>query len=212
MYNKHISDYNIWEEKLADVLRNFPIKWLNLQKMPDYDGFDAFAFENTYRSNQHMTYQGSLLSTYKLADFIRDSLNVKMPSRQTDVKWHRLFYGDEGYFENYNPSKKDKNNKIICSNKVLKNITIKSCILLNINNKKANKIIAKVDKQMLMDVNLQNIKLQVLLRFEHNDKERIANFDLIYDKFHSPENEIIFTSMIKPLNIKDIVDGGIIKK
>lgn len=212
MYDKHISDYNIWQGKLAEVLDKFPIKWLNLQKMPDYGGFDAFAFENTFSSNQHMTYQGSLLATYKLADFIRDSLNVKMPQRQKDNKWHGLFYGDEGYFENYNPSKKDKNNKIICSNKKLRNITIKSCLWLDINNKKANKIIVKIDKQQLERINLENTKLQVSLKIEHNNKEQIANLDLFYDKFHSPENEVIFTSMIIPLIIKDVVDGKVVMK
>lgn len=210
MYDKHISDYFVWDDKLAEVLSKYQNKWLNLQSMPDYGGFDAFAFENTYRTNQHMTYKGSLLATYKLANFIRDSLNINLPARNQDIKWHRMFYGDEGYFENYNPGKNDNNNKIISANKDLSNITIKSLLLLDINNKRANKIIAKVDKKVLKNINLNNTKLRILLKIEHNGNEHLTHVDLFHDNLHNPEKEAIFYTMVPPLNIKDIVDGAIV--
>ncbi len=211
MYKEHVEDYDLWQKKLSKVLSKYPNKWMDMQTMPNYDGFGAFAFENTYSRNQHMTYNGSLLATYKLAEFIRDSLSVELPQRQHDGKWHNLLYGDEGYFENFNPSKNDKNNILICSKKTLKNTKLESLLQLDINNKKANKMIAKVNKQTLKNINYQDVKLRLILKFEDEGKEQIASLDMAYDGLHKPKNEIIFTSMVKPLKIKDVIDGAIVK-
>ena len=212
MYEKHISDYHIWQTELAKVLNRYPNKWLNLQKMPECKDFGVFAFENTYRKNQHMTYNGSLLATYKLADFVNDSINVKLPERQKDIEWHKMFYGSEGYFENYTPSKNDKNNYQICHNQKLKNTILKSCIVLSNTNKKTKKIIAKLDKKTLKNIDFQNTKLRVLLKFHNNGKELVAPLDLLYDRFHQPKNECLYSSRIKPVDVKGIVDGAIVRK
>jgi len=210
MYEKHISDYGVWNKTLSNVLSIYPNKWLNMQILPHYKGFKEDAFENTYNTNQHMTYNGSLLATYKLADFIRDSLSVKLPNRQNEKKWHEMFYGDEGYFENFDPVKSDKKNKILCSDKKLQNITLKKCLLVKVNNK-ANKIIAKIDKRIIRNLKHQDLKIRLVLKLEQNGKEQIANMDLIYDLYHSPENEVIFSSLIQPINIKEILDGMIVQ-
>ncbi|KJS04461.1 MAG: hypothetical protein VR77_11505 [Flavobacteriales bacterium BRH_c54] len=210
MYEKHVSEYYKWEKKLAEILKQYPNKWINMQKVPGYNGFGPYAFENTYKSNQHMTYNGSLLATYKLANYIRDSLNVELPLRHTDNKWHKLFYGEEGYFENFNPYENDINNRIICTNKKLQNITIKNCLLLDINNTKANKIIVKIDKKMFRGINYENVKLRLLLKFDYNGVKQTASIDLNYDMFHQLEKEVIFTSLIKPLRIENVIDGAII--
>lgn len=210
MYEKHISNYDKWESKLSEIINKSTNKWIDMQKEPYYSGFDTFAFENTYSSNQHMTYIGSLMASYKLVDYIRDSLKVKLPERNKDKKWHKIFYGEEGYFENYTPSKNDNNNKVICSDKVLRNVKLNSLLLLNINNKKGNKLIAKANKQILSDLGSQEVKLRILLKFEINGTEQVASVDLIYDKFHRTKDEVIFTTMIKPLKIIDVLDGAIL--
>lgn len=210
MYKGHISDYPLWQKKLAELLDKYSSKWINMQQLPHYNGFDTFAFENTYSQNQHMTYNGSILATYKLAHFIKDSLQVDLADRTSDSQWHRLFYGEEGYFENYNVSASDNNNKLICSNKSLQNIKLNSFLHLDIN-KKNNKILAKVDKVALKGVNYKNLKLSLLIKFKLKGKEKIASVDLVYDQFHIFEDEAIFMNKIKPLEIVDVVDGAIIK-
>ncbi len=210
MYEKHISNFDIWDKKLSELLNVFPVKWLNMQKMPGYEGFDKYAFENTYSQNQHMTYNGSLLATYKLANFIRDSISVEMSMRKEDAKWHKLFYGEEGYFENFSPSSNDKNNIIICNNKSLRNVTLENCLLLGINSKKSNKIIAKVNKKYLENLDYQEAKLRLLLKIEVEGKEQIISVDLMYDMFHSPKDEVLFIVLVKPIKINEIIDGAII--
>ncbi len=212
MYEKHISNYEKWEKTLSELINVHSGKWINLQKEPGYIGFGPYAFENTLNSNQHMTYSGSLLATYKLADYIRDSLKIKLPDRSKENEWHKLFYADEGYFENYNPLQNDKNNRIICSNKTLENLTLKNCLLLDINNKKANRIIAKIDASLLKGINFQNVQLRILFKLEYNGKETVAPIDLSYDMFHKPDEEVIFTTYIKPLKVIEVVNGVLMKR
>ena len=67
--------------------------------------FTPECFENTTAQNQHMTYHGSLVATYKLAHFINEHFADKLPNRKTDEKWRKKFYGEEGFFENNIPNK-----------------------------------------------------------------------------------------------------------
>lgn len=205
MYERHISDYTDWAEKLSELIGTETYNWIDMQKPHWYDGFGPFAFENTYNKNQHMTYSGSLIATYKLADYIRDSLQVELPNRSEESEWRKLFYAEEGYFENNNPIKNDKNNILICSNKTLRNIELNS--LLIIQNKQNKQLIAKVNKKLLENLKYQETKLRLALKININDREQLANVDLIYDQFHKPKDEIIFTSRIKPLVVQEVLDG-----
>jgi hypothetical protein len=212
MYERHISDYSVWRDKLSEILGRYPNRWINMQTEPYYCGFDRWSFQNTYKGNQHMTYNGSLLATYKLAGFIRDSLNISLPERDKDDRWHDMFYGSEGYFDNFCPKDNDRNNICICSNRKLQNVVIDGCFLLDINNKDVNRLIAKVDKRMLEGLKFEDLKLRILLKFELDGTEQITRLDLTYDILHQPEEFVIFNSYIKPVHIKEIVDGAIIKR
>lgn len=205
MYERHISDYTDWAEKLSELIGKKTYNWIDMQKSPGYDGFGPFSFENTYKSNQHMTYNGSLMATYKLADYIRDSLQLELPNRSGESEWKKLFYADEGYFENNNPVKTDKNNTLICSNKTLKNITLNSLLLIKKNQNK--QLIAKVDKKWFKNLKYEETKLRLALKIKINGQEQVANIDLIYDQFHRPKDEVIFTLMIRPLAVKEVLDG-----
>lgn len=210
MYEKHISDYEKWEEKIAEII--YPNKWINLQKGQGYRGFGTYAFENTYKSNQHMTYKGSLVATYKLAEYIIDSLQIELPNRKANKKWHKIFYGEEGYFENHNPSSNDQKNKIIASKKILRNAKLNSLLQLDMSNKKSNKLVAKIQRHLQQKMSYNDVKLRLVVKYEVNGKEQSANVDLIYDKFHKPKEEVIFSTLIQPIQIKSIIDGAIIKK
>lgn len=209
MYEKHISNYDEWEKKMSEIIGSY--RWIDMQKSTGYKGFGPFAFENTYNENQHMTYSGSLLATYKLVEYLRDSLQVKLPKRSEDYEWHKMFYGEEGYFENYIPEMNDKNNTVICDNKILQNVTLKQVLHVDKNNKKANKIIAKINKKMLGNINYNETNLRLILNYEIEDKRNVAILNLVYDQFHSPKDEVIYMSMIMPIQKIDIVDGMLIK-
>ena len=205
MYERHISDYTDWAEKLSKLIGKETYNWIDMQKSHGYDGFGPFAFENTYNVNQHMTYNGSLIATYKLADYIRDSLQVELPNRSGEREWKKLFYAEEGYFENNTPEKTDKNNALICSDKTLRNIKLNTLILIQKNQNK--QLIAKVDKKLLENLKYEETKLRLAIKININGKEQVTNVDLIYDQFHKPKDEIIFTTMIKPLAVMEVLDG-----
>ncbi|MFT5304894.1 MAG: hypothetical protein ACI89M_000396 [Chitinophagales bacterium] len=210
MYDKHVSNYESWNAKLKEVLNQHPSHWINLQTMPHYNGFGAYAFESTYKPSQHMTYNGSLTATYKLANFIRDSMDVTIPDRRQDVSWHQLYYGGEGYFENYSPANNDGNNNLIVTSKTLQNVKLNSLSSLNLNNGASRKLIAKVDKTALpSNTNLDNYKLNLVIQYGNNGQTQNANVELKYERFYKPRGEVIFTSVINNVSVKDVVDGGL---
>lgn len=115
MYKEHVSSYDVWKSNVAELVERYPYPWLDLQEDYDDELFDKDCFENTYRQNQHLTAQGALVCTYKLADHIRrnyPALVVDNPSE----RWQRAFYGEDGYFESRSPLPGDKNNLVICRN------------------------------------------------------------------------------------------------
>ncbi len=209
MYEKHISDYAEWSKKISELIGKDTCHWLDMQKPPGYNGFGPFAFENTYSRNQHMTYGGSLIATYKLADYIRDSLHVDLPSRNKNSQWQKLFYSQEGYFENNNPNKNDKNNTIVCFNKTLRNVKLNSLLLLK--KEKNKQLIAKVDKELIKNLKHEEFKLLLTLRCEINGQEQVVNIGLVYDQFHRPKDEVLFTTMLKPIAIKEVLDGMLLE-
>ena len=63
---------------------------------------------------------------------------------------------------------------------------------------------------MFRGINYENVKLRLLLKFDYNGVKQTASIDLNYDMFHQLEKEVIFTSLIKPLRIENVIDGAII--
>lgn len=131
MYYRHIENYDAWKRTIDSVITPTGAAWLDLQEPYDTLVFNRDCFENTYEQNQHMTYEGSLCGAYKVAHFLVDSLKIDFPKRDTTQHWHDLFYGEEGYFENYPPREDDTTHILICKDQVLDSIIeIKECTVI----------------------------------------------------------------------------------
>ncbi|MBI9069120.1 MAG: hypothetical protein JEZ09_17625 [Salinivirgaceae bacterium] len=207
MYSKHVSNYKIWKNKLSGIISNYNSPWLDLQ-LPEYtNDFPEFCFENTYDFNQHITYQGSLIATYKLAKFIKHTLNINLPNRSNDINWQRKFYGEEGYFENYPVLTNDKINKVIAKNKAIRNITLKDVFLIK--ESKRTKLLVKIERSLLKGKNLNGSTLILAIKMNENNSEKVVTVQLRYDAFHDVEKDAIFTQYLNSDNIIDIVDGEI---
>ena len=206
MYYKHIDKYTDWRDELATILKKYPNKWLNLQLPYDTTQFTPICFENTYSSNQHMTYNGSLIATYKLANFIKYDINVELPNRKNETKWKNIFYGQEGYFENNPVSVNDKKNILLCEDFPTNNVVLKEVSIINTEKGKNKIIIAKVAKKKN---DLSKCKLRLALSFVQNQQLEIANIDLQYDILHQTKDMFIFKTLIKPIEIKAIKAGVI---
>lgn len=207
MYYKHIDNYESWENELGKILNKYPNKWLNMQMPYDTTSFSTICFENTYKENQHMTYNGSLIATYKLADFIKRSLTVSLPNRKTEIKWWNNFYGEEGYFENNPVSSTDNVNKLLCQNFKTNNVTIEEVSVIKLEKGNNKMIIAKVVKG---DRDLSNCKLRLAISLVQNNQLQATEVDLVYDKMHKLSDKYIFKTFIIPIDVKEVKAGAII--
>lgn len=209
MYHRHVDDYPLWNNKMKTVLKKFPNPWLNLQNPIDSITFNRNCFENTYKGNQHMTYAGSLMATYKLASYINSEVDVELPNRKKDPKWKKIFYGAEGYFENLTVSAKDVENRQLSGKFVHENLTVEEVLEVKPEKGKNRLIIAKIKK---VDGDVTKCKLKIAVLVKRNNKIQRAYIDLLYDKYHAMDSMYIFKSMIKPIEITKVSAAKLIYK
>jgi hypothetical protein len=146
MYYRHIEHYDAWKRTIDSVITPTGAAWLDLQDPYDTVVFDRNCFENTYNANQHMTYEGSVRGAYKIAHFLVDSLKINFPDRDSTQHWHDLFYGEEGYFENYPPREDDTTRVLICKDQVIDSIIdIKECTMVK--GEKMNTVYLKIKRK-----------------------------------------------------------------
>jgi len=205
MYYKHIENYSTWEKNLKKLLIESPNYWLNMQSPYDTTNFTISCFENTYELNQHMTYNGSLIATNKLAKFIKNKLYVNLPYRKKEQNWINNFYGQEGYFENNPVLIKDKKNKILARNFATNNVLIDEVSLLEQKKGKNKLLIAKITNN---GQDLSKCSLILAINTSSLDKKpAVYNIKLNYDKLHRGLDFHVFKIGVKPLEIMEIKAG-----
>lgn len=205
MYEKHVDNYAVWKEKLEESLGDYASDefWIDMQTAPGYNGFSTHSFENTYKKNQHMTYNGSLLATYKLVDFINKRSRIKLPNKKSDKSWRKIFYFEEGFMENNTPYQKDKNNLILYAS--TKEI-VKEVLLLKRGNH--NKILAKVkpsSKKQFNALKSKKIQLSVLIKSKEGQLQN-TTINLSFDLLYSTTKDMKFSKHVQPFEIEKIID------
>lgn len=198
MYHRHIENYPIWHDRLAEVIKPLTSNWLDLQKTYASYGFDEECFEDTYSGNQHMTYKGSLIATYSLAHYIARLFPNSCNLQLRNVNWHRMFYGDEGYFENYSPVKGDKRNVILAANIKDKNFTVDQVTLHKYTDSQLLMAKIKLPDNYVLE-SQDSICLKLNLKLELNGVRSSQTVVLPFDREHIPLRHSIFSI---PLNNK----------
>ena len=208
MHEKHVSNYDIWRKNLSEIYAPYPVNWIDMQEENRYKaiGFSAASFENTFDENQHMTYSGSLLATYSLASYIRDTLNTDLPDRASDPKWHKIFYGQEGYFAHFSPKIDDPANIILAKDTIFRNIAFDEIALID-NEGKSKTLIAKLSKNKNDDSTFHRLPIRLLIRYIHEKQERMAVVDLNYDELHLPEKYYLYANNVQPIEITAVLDA-----
>jgi len=205
MYEKHISNYDAWKSKLKETIGekySSDEYWIDMQLGEGYRKFTKASFESTYNSNQHMTYSGSLLATYKLVDFIQKQKRITLTNRRNDKEWIDLFYKEEGYLENNSPRKDDNENIVLYSSdsEIVKEILV-------LKKDKYNTLIAKVSPTSDVIANsIETKKIRVTLIVNNNGVQQSSYLDLPLDIYHSSNKKMNYTSNIKPVEILRISD------
>jgi len=210
MYKQHICHYNTWKQRLQTVINDDHQGWLDLQITQNYKGFTSESFENTYLANQHLTYNGSLLATYKLADYLKTNKNIQLPERSTNASWRDLFYGSDGFFENNLPYPQDANNRLIAKDQ---HNGIKREVI-QLKRGKINGLILKItsqDKQKLQHLKGLKARLMVTIKYQGKLLNQVA-IEMPFDKYHSMSHYVNYMSVIKPIEIIKVNRITFVKK
>ena len=209
MYYRHINNYDVWKSRLTEELTLFePVAWLDLQFPYDYNAYVPECFENSVKSNQHLSYQGSLVSAYKLAHFINDKFPGLLPDRSTNEHWNNLFYGAGGYFENYLPRTNDTTINNLYCNLDFSGLAIKEINMLP--KKEYNTIHIKVEKQYKKDLRGKKLQLVVdaLIDGQHNVGIIEAETTHQYDPL---KHYLFVTNLRKDVNIVGVRNAVIMQ-
>ncbi|MDR2853997.1 MAG: hypothetical protein LBV31_01685 [Prevotellaceae bacterium] len=201
VYHTLTVDYEIKKAILEREFAPYNPVWLNLQSPQDTIAFAPDCFENIASRNQHMTYTGSLVATYKLAHFIHQNFADKLPNRRTQADWYTMFFGDEGFFENNTPP----NEYVIARNFVLPNMpAIKELDIVP--QQDYNMLYLKMEHNAQID-SVSNIVLTVLAKF--NNQTPAVSTQLVFqaDKRYDPIAHRLFTTALR----KDIIIEKIVK-
>lgn len=209
MYKEHIKDYLVWRDKIAEIFNKYSAKWINMQIPPLYNDYSPMCFENTYASNQHLTLQGSLIATYQLSNFIKKNFDNKIPNRKKEHKWHNVFYGEEGYFENNIPKADDPKNKIILTNKIIRNLNLREALLIPNEKQKLNLLIVKIPREQLKGIDIKKTRLKLAIRVIENGHEKVGLVVLPYDILHETIDNAIYEQSFKNIEIIDIEDAAL---
>ena len=161
VYYKHFTNYEQKHQHLREVIPT-DCPWIDFQEKYDTTAFIPECFENTTEKNQHITYFGSIVSAYKIAHYIHDSLKIELPKRHLTQKWHDMFYGQEGYFYNYPSKKSDQKNVLLCKDVQLGNCYIHD--IINIKGDKNDQILLKIKKGAFS--NEKRIKASVVIAIQ----------------------------------------------
>ncbi len=126
MYHRHVDGLAEWMARV-DSIRNEvdgSIPFLDLMtdasmnERPEY-------FENTYKANQHMTWQGSVMASHRLAQFMDSLQGPDGLDRSADTSWHRLMRHSEGFYGFQTPLMPDSNAMLLFREVRLKELEVK---------------------------------------------------------------------------------------
>lgn len=210
MYKKNIANYDAWKNKLSELLDKYNTKWLDLQSPYLEEEFTPDVFQNSYKhNNQHLTHLGALLASYKLSNFIKEELEIELMDRSKDRNWHRIFYAQDGYFENFSPVPNDKRNRIVQS-AAIKNGVIREALFLQNQGNGNSKFLVKVDRNSLKDRSILNSRLALIVKFSENKVIKESTIVIPYDKFYTPLDNAIYSIVLRPgIQIIEVKGGEV---
>jgi hypothetical protein len=190
MYYKHVHNYDSFKNDLTKELKSYHQHWLDLQQPYDTAAFTTECFENTVAENQHMTYYGSLVASYKLAHFVRANFAGKLPDRSNDIKWKQLFYASDGYFQNH-AVEKDGVNKVLLKNALVKdNLEVKEIDFIK--QQSGNLLLVKIGNHN--GRTFLGGKLKIAVEAIVGGNTMIVPVEVTLTHAYMPINHLLFTS------------------
>lgn len=191
MYEYHIGDYDSWRQEQARAIKPTEKPWYNLQ-MPYLSVFDSDCFESTYSKNQHMTIYGSIVATYKLAHYIADNMKVDLPDRRNERKWMDMFYGKDGFYENFSPRSNDTVYSVIAQD-----INIQGVHIIDLSqNRKDGWLFLKLDKNSTLPD-----KVHMIVEALVDGKPSISRIESTVSNIYDPVYHKLYYTLL-PENVE----------
>lgn len=206
MYHKHVENYSTWHTIISRVI-GLGYDYLDLQQPYDHEVFTKECFEDTRNANQHMTAQGALMADYKLASFLVDKIQVDLPHRYQSEDWHRLFYGENGYLENYPLDPNDNRNFPLSGKANVGGISILNCAFVPYDD--GSQVFMRIDKRT--DPALLRNGLELYVNLEMRDG-RIERYKIPVRKIKGIEplrNQVLESNVLPITGVKSASLSGI---
>ncbi len=201
MYYRHVHNYEAYKNDMKLAMSDEQQNWLDLQLPYDTTAFTPACFENTVGENQHMTYYGSRVAAYKLANFIKSKFPGVLTDRYADVKWKQIFYASDGYFENYSPEKDGVSQVLLQNKEISTGIVLKEMILVPTEGSK--KLILKIDKKNTQPMYGKSMK--VIAQSVYNGQQVMIEIQVNCNLSYDPSLHYVFES--EPLNPEITIQG-----
>lgn len=208
VYKDHIENYDTRYNILTELIEDkYGYELFDFQQFYQEDMLKTDCFENTY-GNQHMTYLGSLVVTYNLADSIQNSPNsIGLPNRKGDQLWHNIFYGEENYFYN-NPMIKGSKVLFVQNDLIAPTCSIKEIGIVQ--EEKFKLIMAKVPKSCISESEKEDFQVQLIVDVKMKGKAQRIQVKLPYNKYHKPGEYYIYSMPVQDIEFVQILQTNIV--
>lgn len=205
MYYRHFKNADAYIARISEALEPYRPMWENQQKPYDYKAFTPDCFENTVSENQHMTYYGSLVSTYKLVSFIDEHLKGVLHDRSNDMSWKQLFYGNDGYFQNHSPEN-DGISQMLMNNETVGGLPIREILLVPSGGNK--QLLLKVSKTGNSYIPIGST-VRITLDIDVEGQRQTVDIDAVSSYAYDIPGYYLFASSplnpaIKGVSVKDV--------
>lgn len=200
VYYKHYENYDVYKKNIIEILGNEEVAWLDLQEPYNHEWYGPDCFENTLDANQHLTYNGSMVSTYRLAEFLQAKFPETIVSRSQNADWISFFKGSDGYFENF-PVENDGVNILYMRDSFVPermNFMAKEVSLVTVN--KMQKFIIKVNKKD--NPSLYKRKINIVVEALIENKKVVTSIEAICQHFYDFKDYYVFSSGFLGKNVK----------
>jgi hypothetical protein len=194
MYYRHIDNYSEWKETLGEELQKYSYtQWLDLQQPYDSLSYTKDAFENTYTANQHLTFFGMSVTSYKIAKFLFEN-NYTLPDRTKEASWITDFNNQDHFVFNQQ-SIPETGYKTIAKDQTIEGLHIKELLVKELSN--SNRVVLKVD-------NNENLKSTITVQFlieYHNTIHSIPIQMHTFVEINPPQHKVYFAELKKDVRL-----------
>ncbi len=201
-YHRNLKNYDKWKQVLSDMITPTGSPWIDFQANYDTTEFRKEFFQNERRVNQHVVYAGTTCFSTRLASYLKDSLQLGIPDRTKQKRWHDMFYATEGYYLQYSPRANDTICHTICDSLKIGPVLIQNAFWSKEQNVRG--IYVKFDKSSFTKEQARK-PIEMLMDGEYQGRTVRASFKIMPTDMFPVNNYLYKISVINDFTPKAII-------